>query len=167
MALISCPECKKRISDTAASCPGCGFRLTPDVLDQIRKRERKTKGVAGVGCGILVLAFVILPLARTPRSASARAVATPSVEQEAPDPGPIEAFVMSQEFVKRALKAPSTAEFPWYEDGFVTRLGDGRFRVSAYLDAQNSFGAQLRSRYSCVVKSARDGSWSLESIEIQ
>jgi hypothetical protein len=27
MALINCPECKKEISDKAASCPHCGFIL--------------------------------------------------------------------------------------------------------------------------------------------
>ena len=28
MALITCPECGKKISDTAVSCPHCGFRRT-------------------------------------------------------------------------------------------------------------------------------------------
>lgn len=27
MALIECPECKKQISDTAASCPQCGYSI--------------------------------------------------------------------------------------------------------------------------------------------
>ena len=27
MALIECPECKKEISDSAASCPHCGYQL--------------------------------------------------------------------------------------------------------------------------------------------
>jgi len=27
MALITCPECKKEISDTAKACPSCGFEL--------------------------------------------------------------------------------------------------------------------------------------------
>ena len=29
MALIKCPECSKQISDQAASCPHCGYILTP------------------------------------------------------------------------------------------------------------------------------------------
>src|SRR4030042_1131474 len=61
------------------------------------------------------------------------------------------AFVMSQDFVKKQLKAPSTADFPWYDDSFVTDLGGGRYIVSAYVDAQNSFGAQIRSNYTCVL----------------
>ena len=27
MALVECPECKKSISDTAESCPSCGYQL--------------------------------------------------------------------------------------------------------------------------------------------
>lgn len=27
MALIACPECAKSISDTAESCPSCGYQL--------------------------------------------------------------------------------------------------------------------------------------------
>lgn len=29
MALIKCPECGKKISDTAISCPNCGYNLSP------------------------------------------------------------------------------------------------------------------------------------------
>ena len=32
MALISCPECTNEISDTAETCPRCGFRLKPPHL---------------------------------------------------------------------------------------------------------------------------------------
>jgi hypothetical protein len=27
MALISCPECKRKVSDTAPACPGCGAAI--------------------------------------------------------------------------------------------------------------------------------------------
>jgi len=81
-------------------------------------------------------------------------------------PDKIGAFVMSQEFVKERLKAPSTADFPWYDESFVTDLGGGRFRVSAYVDAQNSFGAKIRSKYTCILKSTDGDTWTLESINI-
>ena len=29
MALISCPECGKEVSDKAESCPHCGVRIAP------------------------------------------------------------------------------------------------------------------------------------------
>ncbi|WP_132478412.1 hypothetical protein [Paracandidimonas soli] len=60
------------------------------------------------------------------------------------------AFVMSQNFVKRALKAPSTAKFPYAHDGDVAiqKTGECKFRVHGYVDAQNSFGAMIRTPYS-------------------
>lgn len=27
MAIVNCPECNREVSDTAVSCPGCGFRV--------------------------------------------------------------------------------------------------------------------------------------------
>lgn len=33
MALITCPECGKQISDRATSCPGCGYPLADEVLE--------------------------------------------------------------------------------------------------------------------------------------
>ncbi len=34
MALITCPECRKSVSDKAISCPGCGFPLKESELPQ-------------------------------------------------------------------------------------------------------------------------------------
>lgn len=81
-------------------------------------------------------------------------------------PDKIGAFVMSQSFVEKRLKAPSTADFCSYSDATVTDLGDGRFRVSAYVDAQNSFGAKIRTNYTCVLKSTDGDTWTLESLNM-
>lgn len=83
------------------------------------------------------------------------------------------AFVMANEFVKRELKAPATAVFPSITDSgvLVTRTPSrtGKqcaFRVLTFVDAQNSFGAQLRSGF--VVQVAPDDQsgreWTLERI---
>lgn len=62
----------------------------------------------------------------------------------------IAAFVMSQSFVKEALKAPATAEFPMISDRGVSVAvkGNCKFTVVAFVDSQNSFGAMLRTKYS-------------------
>ena len=31
MALIPCPECQKQISDTAESCPNCGYKIEDEL----------------------------------------------------------------------------------------------------------------------------------------
>lgn len=78
----------------------------------------------------------------------------------------IDAFVMSQNFVEKRLKAPSTAEFCSYSDATVLDLGDGRFRVSAYVNAENSFGAKVRTTYICVLKSKDGDTWTLERLNM-
>lgn len=57
------------------------------------------------------------------------------------------AFVMSQSFVKDALRAPATAKFPSFLDSKVTVTSPCNFRVVSYVDAQNGFGALIRNRY--------------------
>lgn len=82
----------------------------------------------------------------------------------------IGAFVMAQEFVKRDLKAPASAEFPYITaEGVSSRptTANGRcaFNVVTYVDAQNSFGAKLRKTYMVTLAPDPDGSnWSLISM---
>jgi hypothetical protein len=73
----------------------------------------------------------------------------------------------AQTFVKRHLKAPATAEFPWGTDEYsIVSLGDGRWKVSSYVDAQNGFGAMVRSRWDVTLRRKEDGSARLEDINI-
>ena len=77
--------------------------------------------------------------------------------------GQIDAFVMSQKFVKKQLKAPSSARFPYITDPEVhaKHLGSGKFRVVAYVDSQNAFGVMMRNHYTCDLQSNDDNTWSL------
>ncbi len=38
MALITCPECKKQISEYAVSCPNCGFQLSRNVVSKQKEK---------------------------------------------------------------------------------------------------------------------------------
>jgi len=82
-------------------------------------------------------------------------------------PDKLDAWLMSQEFVKDQLKAPSTASFPSYSESYVTDFGGGRFRVNGYVDAENSFGAKLRSRFTCTLNSQDGEHWHLEDINVE
>lgn len=50
-----------------------------------------------------------------------------------------------EDAIKERLKAPSTAEFD------STAAGSGTWTVTGTVDAENSFGAKLRSTYQCSV----------------
>lgn len=96
-----------------------------------------------------------------------------SWEPTAPNPNEdcndsVMAYIMSQRFVEQRLRSPSTAEFPWASaDGVDARpLGNCRHSISAYVDAENGFGAMIRSHYTATVRHTGGGRWSLESIQI-
>lgn len=38
MALIRCPECHKKISESAQICPHCGFSFKEEDLEKYKKR---------------------------------------------------------------------------------------------------------------------------------
>jgi hypothetical protein len=53
--------------------------------------------------------------------------------------------------VRARLKAPAGAEFQSSRQAAITELDNGNYKISSYVDAQNSFGAKLRTPYTCLV----------------
>jgi hypothetical protein len=73
------------------------------------------------------------------------------------------AFVMSQKFIRNRLKSPSSASFPSITADGVQAIStsDCEFAVRAYVDAQNGFGAQIRTPYSMRLRYNRNtNDWS-------
>lgn len=60
-------------------------------------------------------------------------------------------YYYSQTLVKSKLKSPKSADFPRYSDKFIKDNGD-TVTVSAYVDAQNSFGATIRTNYIATIQ---------------
>jgi hypothetical protein len=80
----------------------------------------------------------------------------------------IEAKVMCEQFVERRLKAPSTAKFSWPSDTTMTGSGDGPYRVSGFVDAQNPFGTMLRNHYVCTAQRSSSGdTWTLIDLTVK
>ena len=73
------------------------------------------------------------------------------------------AWVYMQRFVEKRLKSPKTADFPFGGYRHVTPLKNGRYKVDSYVDSQNSFGADVRTYFSGVIKKSENG-WRLESL---
>lgn len=55
MALISCPECNKDVSDKASSCPGCGVSIRKDSMEERYVKRNKQENVAGWFYAILLV----------------------------------------------------------------------------------------------------------------
>jgi hypothetical protein len=54
-----------------------------------------------------------------------------------------------EDFVKEKLKAPSTADFGGQS---VSGNGSGPWKVTGWVDAQNSFGAKIRTGWTCDIR---------------
>ena len=63
-------------------------------------------------------------------------------------------IAQAQEFVRAGLKSPASASFPW-TDYKVYDLGGDKWIVSSYVDAQNGFGANIRTRWAVVMQNGK------------
>lgn len=141
MSLINCPECKKEVSNSAVSCPNCGFQITED-------KDKKKKKDAGIGCLIFLIIIAIVTVYATFGTTESN-----SSEDSYKDNKYL-AYSYAQEFVKQKLKSPSTAEFPAgfsAKEEHVLNLGDGEYLIKSWVDSQNSFGATIRTNFDCKI----------------
>lgn len=74
----------------------------------------------------------------------------------------IDAYTTSKRIIEKVLKAPSTATFQSYDKSMISVSGD-TYTVNGYVDAQNSFGAMLRSYYTVRLKGSAYN-WTIESV---
>ena len=88
-------------------------------------------------------------------------------QQDQPSRDILGAHTAAKTFVERRLRSPSTAEFPWVRaKEVVTYLGDQKYRVESYVDAENGFGSMVRSQYTAVIEDAGDR-WKLHRLELR
>lgn len=155
-----CPHCGTPVVDRMRTCTSCGKAVIPSALlaqaapVQARSGLSKTSKFALLLIGI-VLAIGVATLQWRPAGTSA---------PRAPDS--VDAFIMCRQFMTDRLKAPKTAEFPLSNDPgvVVTRLDGAQFRVQGFVDAQNGFGAMIRTRYDCTVRHTGGDQWRLEAL---
>ena len=80
-----------------------------------------------------------------------------------PSEDPWQAHAQCANFTRQRLKAPSTADFPEYDDpGVSVLLYGGSWTVRSWVDAENGFGANIRTRFTCIVSPVGD-KWRLDS----
>ena len=66
----------------------------------------------------------------------------------------------AQQEVKRQLKSPSSARFAPTSQSTIVNKGRGKYGVISYVDADNAYGANLRSKFFCEVIFKDDGTMS-------
>jgi len=166
-ALIS--GCFAVLSFFVLAVGALGLLVGPQLQPSGKEPSILHKNVPGGGCiALLVLCLALFVTSRLVNGPS-NSTSSPNAadeQQRMEDHERAGAWVAAKEFVNRRLKSPGSAEFPWIHEVTVQSQGDGRFRVVAWVDAQNSFGALIRTHFSCTVHKG-DGEWILEELDMQ
>jgi len=76
------------------------------------------------------------------------------------------AWVICEDFVKDRLKSPSSARFSGSLDTTRVDAGDETWIIIGHVDAQNSFGAEIRNMYSCETKYVGNDRWTLVDLSM-
>ena len=76
------------------------------------------------------------------------------------------ACYMAQTFVEKRLKAPSSAKFENCYDAVIYYNENKTYEVYSYVDAQNGFGAMIRTEYHVHIREGENDMWYLKDIQI-
>lgn len=183
MALIKCPECGNNVSTQAAACPKCGYpikvftqqeddeqekesipvvdlrHLEDEQRKEMPQANRRSKS-GGFGKAILIFLAIIggLILIGTCSGLSSGESDSFSNTESA-------AKVWAEHIVKQNLKSPSTAKFcNRIMEMKAESLGGAKWKVTGWVDSQNSFGATVRSDFVVKLELIKDG---VRCIDIQ
>jgi len=182
-----CRTCRQMIAILAHHCPHCG---APDPSGHYAQQESRRQSrtllknivvvclVGGLTVWTVNGCLKMSEEARQ-REAARQAAMTPEqrvAEQQAKQDQTIatQSIFWAQRAVKQKLKSPATAKFPGeilHRDEYqVQKLPDDVWRVRSWVDAQNSFGALIRSRWTAELKLSGDpftGNWQTVKVEIE
>ncbi|EPY2277936.1 hypothetical protein ACXAT3_002688 [Clostridium sporogenes] len=61
-------------------------------------------------------------------------------------------YTTAQLYVKDRLKSPDTAKFADTNEAEIIKIGEHEYKVKSYVTSENSFGANVKSTFSCKIK---------------
>lgn len=162
MANRACPFCKEKVKANAIICKHCKSELPP--LPP-KKWYQTWKG-------LFLISFVLGIFINVSNNRSPAPPLSPqeiAAKQQVSDS--LDARTYAKIYVNKSLKAPSTAKWQNVMDFAVAPLKDrdGKtikdiWEASGYVDAQNSFGAMIRTQWYVKLKKVGD-SWTLLEIK--
>ncbi len=135
MADIKCSSCRKYYDKKEENCTKCGYKNTS--MKNVDKIFIFTGSVTLIA--IVLIVFNIMSVFNS--------------ISETTNNEYFLAYSYAEKFVKKRLKAPSTAEFPnmFEKNNHITKLDNRKYKIKSWVDCQNSFGAHIRTQFSCVI----------------
>ncbi|ACL75200.1 hypothetical protein [Ruminiclostridium cellulolyticum] len=93
--------------------------------------------------------------------------ATSTYEKEPSDDDKAFAWTAAKKEVKERLKSPSTADFPFsYNEQYIKEVETKTFIIKSYVDAENSFGANIRSNFIVKIKKTGENTYTVIDVKI-
>lgn len=74
---------------------------------------------------------------------------------------------MCQQFLEDKLVSPKTAQYPDFNQRFVTLSSGPNYHIEAYVDSQNQYGALIRSEWFCAVEHIEGRWWRLKGLTVK
>jgi len=157
MSVFECPDCHGTVSDRAATCPHCGRPNTPQgvaplprtlgIMAPETRPHDNSNAYRLLGALALIVGAAVVGMALS-------SDAPPAASQA-------DGYYACQAAAQRLLKAPSTAQFPRLGDAEVRMTPSTKdsyeFHIVSYVDAQNAFGAMIRTRWICRISKTSGG----------
>ncbi|MBC3621890.1 Uncharacterised protein [Vibrio metschnikovii] len=161
--IFICSICKKETSEKVEACPNCGANIWEAGTIKTTFNNEKVKNRKGgwiIAIMIILCIIWLLPI----NDSSPDRIKNTSKDSHSS----VEAAHICQQFVRERLLSPRTANFPSLvaTSRHTTDLEGGRYRISSYVDAQNAFGAEVRTQFICTVKYEGEWNWRLENLDM-
>ena len=171
---VACPHCGGSLLMPPAACAldvRTGIDPQAGVLDRaggvLARHQRRRSRVPGLWTALSIAALLLIAcLVVWSIGGNITDPTGKTTTDEQRWGSSAEAYEIGKKFATRCLYSPSTVRFQPVDEATITRDQHQRWHVSAYLDAQNAFGAVVRNDWSAVIRKNDDGTWRVDSVWI-
>lgn len=175
---MECPKCYYAPTDEAdlKAHLESSHRTTLEAAQSAPSKPKPAANNSAMGCLVIVVfalvvagCMALFDSGSDGGSKSEGGAADERIQDMDPEVQRFSAFEACKDLVSDRLKAPGSATFRnfFQDDGevVVTDDGGGEFTVVSSVDAENSFGAELRTNFVCTVADAGDR-WRLVDLQM-